>query len=98
LLLRYNTLPNVVNVLCSPLLIRPNVRRQLEINYDPSIDVILRECELLTRYSITIPDLGYKLLLDRNRIRFDYERLKVEKINKLNLLFFEVRKYISRCC
>ncbi|CAF1397791.1 unnamed protein product [Rotaria sordida] len=72
----YNTLGDVVNLLCNPLLIRQNLIRQLYINYDPFIDVILRECELLARYSITIPDLGYKLLLDRNRIRFYYERLK----------------------
>ncbi|CAF4128186.1 unnamed protein product [Rotaria sp. Silwood2] len=72
----YNTLGDVVNLLCNPLLIRQNLIRQLYINYDPFIDVILRECELLARYSITMPDLGYKLLLDRNRIRFYYERLK----------------------
>jgi len=63
--------------MCNPLLIRQNVIRQLYINYDPFIDVILYECELLARYSITMPDLGYKLLLDKNRIRLDYERLKV---------------------
>ncbi len=74
---RYNTLPDVINVMCNPLLIRQNVLRQLYINYNPLIDVILRECELLARYSITMPDLGYKLLLDKNRIRLDYERLKV---------------------
>ncbi|CAF1075088.1 unnamed protein product [Adineta steineri] len=72
----YNTLPDVVNVMCNPLLIRQNVTRQLYINYDPFIDVILRECELLARYSVTMPDLGYKLLLDRDRIRLYYERLK----------------------
>jgi hypothetical protein len=63
--------------MCKPLLIRQNVIRQLYINYDPFIDIILHECELLARYSITMPDLGYKLLLDKNRIRLDYERLKV---------------------
>ncbi|CAF4986101.1 unnamed protein product [Rotaria sp. Silwood1] len=72
----YNTLGDVVNLLCNPLLIRQNLIRQLYINYDPFIDTILHECELLARYSITMPDLGYKLLLDRNRIRFYYERLK----------------------
>jgi hypothetical protein len=63
--------------MCNPLFIRQNVIRQLYINYNPFIDVILRECELLAQYSITMPDLGYKLLLDKNRIRLDYERLKV---------------------
>lgn len=64
--------------MCHPLLLRQNVLRQLYINYDPLMDVILRECELLARYSITMPDLGYKLLLDKNRIRLCYERLKVD--------------------
>jgi hypothetical protein len=68
--------------MCNPLLVRQNVIRQLYINYDPFIDVILRECELLARYSITMPDLGYKLLLDRNRIRLYYERLKVGEENE----------------
>jgi hypothetical protein len=63
--------------MCNPLFIRQNVIRQLYINYNPFIDVILRECELLAQYSITMPDLGYKLLLDKNRIQLDYERLKV---------------------
>jgi hypothetical protein len=62
---------------------RQNVLRQLYINYDPMIDVILRECELLARYSITMPDLGYKLLLDQNRIRLYYERLKVYRIPQI---------------
>ncbi|CAM4927444.1 unnamed protein product [Rotaria socialis] len=72
----YNTLSDVVNLMCNPLLVRQNLIRQLYINYDPFIDVVLRECELLARYSIAMPDLGYKLLLDRTRIRFYYERLK----------------------
>ncbi|CAF4261014.1 unnamed protein product, partial [Rotaria magnacalcarata] len=72
----YNTLSDVVNLMCNPLLVRQNLIRQLYINYDPFIDVVLRECELLARYSIAMPDLGYKLLLDRTRIRFSYERLK----------------------
>ncbi|CAF5174278.1 unnamed protein product, partial [Rotaria magnacalcarata] len=72
----YNTLSDVVNLMCNPLLVRQNLVRQLYINYDPFIDVVLRECELLARYSIAMPDLGYKLLLDRTRIRFSYERLK----------------------
>jgi dynein heavy chain len=80
---RYQTLPDVINVMCNPLLIRQNVLRQLYINYDPMIDVILRECELLARYSITMPDLGYKLLLDQNRIRLYYERLKVYRIPQI---------------
>ena len=67
----------MIKVLCHPLLLRQNTLRQLYINYDPLIDVILRECELLARYSITMPDLGYKLLLDQHRIRLCYERLKV---------------------
>jgi hypothetical protein len=66
--------------MCKPLLIRQNVIRQLYINYDPFIDIILHECELLARYSITMPDLGYKLLLDKNRIQLYYERLKVYKL------------------
>lgn len=74
---RYNTLPDVINIMCNPLFIQQNILRQLHINYDPFIDVILRECELLARYSITMPDLGYKLLLDKNRIRLYYERTKV---------------------
>jgi len=75
----------------NPLLIRQNVTRQLYINYDPFIDVILRECELLARYSITMPDLGYKLLLDKNRIRLYYERLKVyegKNIYKIDGCYF----------
>lgn len=66
----------MIKALCHPLL-----ARQLYINYDPLIDVILRECELLARYSITMPDLGYKLLLDQHRIRLCYERLKVNTLN-----------------
>lgn len=74
---RYNSLPDVVHLLSNPILTRQNFIRQLSINYDPFIDVIMHECELLARHSITIPDLGYKLLLDKHRIRFYYERLKV---------------------
>lgn len=74
---RYNTLPGVVNVMCNPVLVRQNVLRQLYINYDPLIDVILRDCELLAQHAINMPDLGYKLLLDQKRVRLAHERLKV---------------------
>lgn len=70
-------MPDVVNLMSSPLFVRQNLIRQFYINYDPLIDIILHDCELLVRHSITIPDLGYKLLLDRNRIRLCYERSKV---------------------
>ena len=85
--------------MCNPLLIRQNVIRQLYINYDPFIDVILHECELLARYSITMPDLGYKLLLDKNRIRLYYERLKVYegkyiyKIDEVDILEITQRSF-----
>ncbi|CAF0874531.1 unnamed protein product [Adineta ricciae] len=81
----YNSLPDIVNVMCNPVLVRQNPLRQLYINYDPLIDVILHDCELLVRSSITVPDLGYNLLLEKDRIRLSYERLK-ELLKNLSIL------------
>jgi hypothetical protein len=74
---RYQTLPDIMSLLSSPILIRHSITRQLDINYDPLIDVYLHDCELLVQHSISMSDLAYQLLLNRHRIRLLYERLKV---------------------
>ena len=91
---RYNTLPTLIQCLSHPILTRHTIIRQFEIHYDPTIDLTIRQCQLLAQNEVCLPDFAYQLLLDHRRLRLFYERLKVNFRFDRSFLFFS-KKFID---